>query len=631
MAVHTRFPSNLPKFMGKRREDVCSRSRTPAGSTTSSLKTEVRVYEESAGRLWTSLPQGGFYTGHRRREARNCAPTFRGVNYQSVLREKLQRLKQIADIETFNGEYSALIFRVEGMNILDQVLNYTNGLKPLTRSYVKPKNPDTPSEAIDLAVKYEVPHFVEETRACQVRHDEKKPSADQGPTHTKSFKGKSYRSRRRFKPNPETKRTEHRTCHLCKKPGHIKADRFSWKNQQSKQGNQQLQQALKFENTSLNALCENILVYKSRPLFSVPGEISVGDDKIITSSMLVDCRATTIYVSKRWVDEHQLQPTKLSDKSIHNQSVEVELEVLSPRITVSGLDKTRRIQGIQVILLHWERTDKISGPFEEGDRCLSRASKFGRGKGLLAKRPDPCRGVAPETDVKPEVEVVRDVVPKQPLSVVREQDIAPVGKRPTDEANAQVSKHDCTVREFTMGIIKKYITRMKLCKFLRIKTKSLDESDFMWVLSNDTIKQIDRSLQRQDQPSHVGSDKALRYLETDRDSFRQNPTLKLLMNYKDNVLRPVLPEGLPERRERENRIDVKDSNLAMYRQQLRQSPEQQREIIIDMAKKKLIRPSISSHAGSTFCIRKPAGWRIVHDYRYVNSNTILQRIPMTRK
>jgi len=79
---------------------------------------------------------------------------------------------------------------------------------------------------------------------------------------------------------------------------------------------------------------------------------------------------------------------------------------------------------------------------------------------------------------------------------------------------------------------------------------------------------------------------------------------------------------------------VKDPNLAMYRQQWRQSPEQQREIVRwveDMVKKKLIRPSISPHAAPTFCIRKPVGWRIVHDHRYLNSNTVRQSIPMTRK
>ncbi|KAG3080218.1 hypothetical protein PI125_g20501 [Phytophthora idaei] len=184
------------------------------------------------------------------------------------------------------------------------------------------------------------------------------------------------------------------------------------------------------------------------------------------------------------------------------------------------------------------------------------------------------------------------------------------------------------------GVQTKYITRKKLRKFLRIKTKSPHEPDFVLVLSNETIKQVARSLQRRDQPDNVGSAKAQRYLETHWDTFRDNPGFQLLMGYGDNVFQPELPQGLPEKRDIEHRIDVKDPNLAMYRQQWRQSPEQQREIIRwveDMVKKKLIRPSISPHAAPTFCVRKPVRWRIVHDYRYLNSNTVRQSIPMTRK
>ncbi|KAE9057242.1 hypothetical protein PF010_g31455 [Phytophthora fragariae] len=84
---------------------------------------------------------------------------------------------------------------------------------------------------------------------------------------------------------------------------------------------------------------------------------------------------------------------------------------------------------------------------------------------------------------------------------------------------------------FTIGVVDetgvetKYITRKKLREFLRIKTKSIDEPDFMMVLTNETIKQVARSLQRRDQPDNVGNAKAQRYLETDWDSFKGNPVL----------------------------------------------------------------------------------------------------------
>ncbi|KAG2886663.1 hypothetical protein PC129_g22159 [Phytophthora cactorum] len=96
---------------------------------------------------------------------------FEASNYQAVLREKLQRLKQTMDIESYNGEYSALIFRVEGMRMLDQVLCYANWLKPRTRSYAKLENPGTLSDAMDLAVKCEVRTTRESANPAKPRND----------------------------------------------------------------------------------------------------------------------------------------------------------------------------------------------------------------------------------------------------------------------------------------------------------------------------------------------------------------------------------------------------------------------------------------------------------------------------
>jgi len=100
----------------------------------------------------------------------------------------------------------------------------------------------------------------------------------------------------------------------------------------------------KLENISLNVLSENPLVYKSRPLFSVSGEMPASDKNIATRKMLLDCGATTIYVSSRWVTEHQFQTTKFSDKKIRvklgdNQIVEAGLKALPLEIQVSGLDE----------------------------------------------------------------------------------------------------------------------------------------------------------------------------------------------------------------------------------------------------------------------------------------------------
>ena len=123
-------------------------------------------------------------------------------------------------------------------------------------------------------------------------------------------------------------------------------------------------------------------------------------------------------------------------------------------------------------------------------------------------------------------------------------------------------------------------------------------------------------------------------MDTSWESFTNNPAYKTLLKYKDTVFKPDLPGGLPKKRDIEHRIDVKDPSLQMYRQQWRLSPEQRVEIdswVYKMVKTALIRPSISPHAAPTFCVRKPVGWRIVHDYRQLNENTVRQSVPMTRK
>ncbi|KAF1333397.1 Retrovirus polyprotein, partial [Globisporangium splendens] len=51
----------------------------------------------------------------------------------------------------------------------------------------------------------------------------------------------------------------------------------------------------------------------------------------------------------------------------------------------------------------------------------------------------------------------------------------------------------------------------------------------------------------------------------------------------------------------------------------------------EMVKAGIIRPSTSAFSAPTFCVKKPVGWRIVHDYRQLNQKTILPAIPMPRK
>ncbi|ETP53449.1 hypothetical protein F442_01645, partial [Phytophthora nicotianae P10297] len=409
---------------------------------------------------------------------------------------------------------------------------------------------------MDLAVKYEVTHLVDDARDCQAKGDKKKSSADPSPDKPK---GKPFDKKGRYKAKPDGKRAEGRTCFFCKKPGHIKANCFAWKKEQGKQENKSARH--------LNVLRENPLIYKSRPLFSVSGEINVNDKCVATTKMLLDCGATTIYASRRWVAENHLKTTKFSEKTIRvklgdNQIVEAELEVLSLMITIPGLAETytavavvyaipdefdcilgipffedmqpqidwrgRRIEGTRTTrTLHWERTGETCGPIEEGGPVISSGLRRSvEVKGLSAKRPVPCRGAALETDVKSSVEPVHDSMQKKTPTIAREQDedvsadrcsATKDGEKLSGRDGAAVEagsssstggKDTVVEKMFTMGVTDdtgvqiKYITRKKLRKFLSIKTKSIDEPDFMLVLTNDTIKKVAQFLQRRDQPDN---------------------------------------------------------------------------------------------------------------------------------
>ncbi|KAG2921045.1 hypothetical protein PC117_g16345 [Phytophthora cactorum] len=302
---------------------------------------------------------------------------------------------------------------------------------------------------MDIVVKYEVTHFVDDARKRQYREDKKRSPANQKSGQGKPSKEKiSFRGRGRFKLKSDTKHTESRkraTTSVNAGPDVAES----------------VTRTSKIENISLNVLCEKPLVYKSRPLFSVTGAINVSGRSIASQHMLLDCGATTTYVSKRWVEQHQLQTAKFGEKNIlvklgDNQIIETELEVLPLDIMVSGIHeaykciavvflihdefdcilgipffedmqpqidwRSRRIEGTGTKTLRWERIGEAFGSIEEGGPVIaSGLRRFVEAKGLSAKRPDSCRGAALETDVTSAAKPVRDIAQDETPSVVHEQ------------------------------------------------------------------------------------------------------------------------------------------------------------------------------------------------------------------
>lgn len=119
---------------------------------------------------------------------------------------------------------------------------------------------------------------------------------------------------------------------------------------------------------------------------------------------------------------------------------------------------------------------------------------------------------------------------------------------------------------------------------------------------------------------------------TDIEDYKNHPVYPYLRKY-PGLFRQKLPPNLPPVEHGLHRMDVK-SNDPIFRQQWRQSPVQEAEItrwVREMEAVGYIRRSTSPHGAPTFCVRKPDGWRIVHDFRAMNLNTVRRTMPMPRK
>ena len=128
-----------------------------------------------------------------------------------------------------------------------------------------------------------------------------------------------------------------------------------------------------------------------------------------------------------------------------------------------------------------------------------------------------------------------------------------------------------------------------------------------------------------------------RYTEQNWDKLKDNPAYEILVKYKNSVFKENLPNKKPtldtKRARIQHEIFLKDEK-PVFQKQFRLSRDKQEALekwVRDMIEAGVIQESVSPFSAPTFCVKKPVGWRVVHDYRQLNSKTIIPQIPTPRK
>ncbi|CEG37910.1 FOG: Transposon-encoded proteins with TYA, reverse transcriptase, integrase domains in various combinations [Plasmopara halstedii] len=160
-------------------------------------------------------------------------------------------------------------------------------------------------------------------------------------------------------------------------------------------------------------------------------------------------------------------------------------------------------------------------------------------------------------------------------------------------------------------------------------TKLIATKQFEWMLRRD------KDIGAMFVVSPHDSEKAERFKSQVWEALKNILASETLRKYAYTVCRTELSSETPPVRDGiEHDILPKPGTTPISVKQWRRSPDQ-RKTILERTKEKIqagiIRPSTSAFCAPTFCVKKPVGWRIVHDYRQLNLATVLPAILMPRK
>lgn len=129
-------------------------------------------------------------------------------------------------------------------------------------------------------------------------------------------------------------------------------------------------------------------------------------------------------------------------------------------------------------------------------------------------------------------------------------------------------------------------------------------------------------------PQQTGiTEKQERFRAQTWESLEGSPAYDMLQKYKDTVFKTRLDVNQVEKNAKrhgiQHELEITDKEPISVKQ-FRLSPEQRKEVqewTEEMLADGVIQRSTSPFNSPIFCVKKPMGWRIVHDYRLLNSRT----------
>jgi hypothetical protein len=493
---------------------------------------------------------------------------FKPADFEYDLRERMHGLRQTSTIQEYTTKFQDMLSQAElPIGDLDQRFYFQSGLRAETQAKIKEDSPQSLDETIKIAITYETAHYGKTTKG------QKGSSKSVETSDSSKFKGK--KDQKKSQGTPKSKNSDDwkksKTCHNCGQKGHISPDCPDKK----KESNHYMTGGL-YASLEVPALAyleprrkKNVTIFIDNGS-SLNG---ISDDLAQSLNLHVIEDVDNPVEVKLGFDQTVLRPRRMA---------EMTLEVPSfPTMTTN----------FQVM------------PIPEGNDVML---------GMIWLREH-----NPEIDWKTLKLSPRSETQLDPPLLLRSPSVRParlVANRRhsrTSQSREIFNYYRLHGHDGQFGHTK-FISMKKLAKEMR---KGGAECVFV-------INPHD-------------SEKAARFKQQGWDALRSNPAFEVLWKRCDTVFRTELPNTVPPVREGiEHVIELKPGTQPIHVPQWRQSPEQRKVIqewTKEMVKAGIIRPSTSPFSAPTFCVKKPVGWRIVHDFRQLNSHTVLPAIPMPRK